>query len=60
MSEPGPRSERITRMPAGEQVPPRQERFVDTATVLQAFAGATTDDSERFREDLDKSVDQAP
>lgn len=47
-------------VPVGELVPLRRQRFVDTAAVLEAFAGAPRIDGERFRQDLDRHVDQDP
>ena len=45
-------------VPVGELIPVRRARFVPTAIVLAAFAGAPTIDAERFRADVDSVLDQ--
>lgn len=45
-------------VPVGELHPLRRRRWVDADTVAAAFRGAATIDPKRFREDLDRFVDQ--
>lgn len=47
-------------VPVGELVPVRQRRFVTAADAVALFRGAPAIDGERFRRDLDASVDQTP
>jgi prevent-host-death family protein len=47
-------------VPVGELHPVKRRRFVETAAVVAAFAGAPVLDSERFRADLDALLDQDP
>ncbi len=44
--------------PVGELVPLRRHRFVDAPAVVAAFRGAPRVDFARFREDLDRVVNQ--
>lgn len=45
--------------PVGELRPLRRDRFVDAITVVETFRSAPHVDWQRFREDLDRHVDQA-
>lgn len=44
--------------PVGELRPIARRRFVPREVVLAAFAGAAPIDGERFREDVDRLLDQ--
>jgi antitoxin (DNA-binding transcriptional repressor) of toxin-antitoxin stability system len=44
----------------GELVPLGRRRFVQTARVTEAFAGAPEVDPQRLRTDLDSVIDQDP
>ncbi|MGC5331100.1 type II toxin-antitoxin system Phd/YefM family antitoxin [Micromonospora sp. DT62] len=46
--------------PVGKLIPLRRRTFVPRAEVLAAFATAPVLDDERFRADLDSSVEQDP
>lgn len=46
--------------PVGELRPLRRRRFVDAQAVAEAFRAAPVIDPQRFRADLDASVDQDP
>jgi prevent-host-death family protein len=52
----------ITRngVPVGELVPIRRRMFVAAETAVAAFAGAPRVDRKRFRQDLDRLIDQDP
>jgi prevent-host-death family protein len=52
----------ITRsgVPVGELVPARRRRFVPAAAAVAAFAGAARVEGDRFRADLDATLDQDP
>jgi prevent-host-death family protein len=45
-------------VPVGELIPLRRRRFVASETVVAAFAHAPRIDSARFRDDLDRNLDQ--
>lgn len=45
--------------PVGELRPLARRRFVPREVVLAAFAGAAPIDAERFREDVDRVLDQS-
>ena len=47
-------------VPVGELTPVRPRQFVDTATLVTAWAGAPQIEAGRLREDLDALVDQDP
>ena len=44
--------------PVGELVPLRRHRFVDAPAAVAAFRGAPRVDFTKFREDLDRAVNQ--
>ncbi|MEW2381921.1 type II toxin-antitoxin system prevent-host-death family antitoxin [Micromonospora sp. NPDC047707] len=46
--------------PIGKLIPLRRRTFVPRAEVMAAFATAPVLDADRFREDIDSSVDQDP
>ena len=45
-------------VPVGELHPLRQRQWVDADVVLAAFRGASPIDPKRFREDVDRWIDQ--
>jgi prevent-host-death family protein len=45
-------------VPVGELIPLRRRRFVSRETVAATFAHAPSIDAARFRDDLDRHVDQ--
>lgn len=47
-------------VPVGELSPTRPRQVVDREAVLAIFAGAPPVDHARFREDLDRLIDQDP
>jgi prevent-host-death family protein len=47
-------------VPVGELTPVRRRRFVPVAEVIAGFSKLPAIDSERFREDVDRWVDQDP
>lgn len=47
-------------VPVGELIPVRQRAFVSAEAVAAAFAGASEQRFERFREDIDALLDQDP
>lgn len=47
-------------VPVGELRPLRRPHFVPTEVLIAAFKGAPRVDFKRFREDLDRFVDQDP
>jgi len=47
-------------VPVGELLPIRARQFVAADTVVAAFAGAPTIEFERFRADIDATLDQDP
>ncbi len=47
-------------VPVGELTPVRQRQFVPAEAVLAAFAGAPAIELERFRDDVDRLLDQDP
>jgi prevent-host-death family protein len=47
-------------VPVAELTPIRRRRFVPTEQLIAAFRGAPRIDFKRFREDLDRYVDQDP
>jgi antitoxin (DNA-binding transcriptional repressor) of toxin-antitoxin stability system len=47
-------------VPVGELKPLQRHRFVPRDAALEAFARAAPLDAQRFRADLDRSVDQDP
>ena len=46
-------------VPVGELIPLRRRRFVPRDTVIAAFSNAPAIDAARFREDVDRLVDQS-
>jgi antitoxin (DNA-binding transcriptional repressor) of toxin-antitoxin stability system len=46
--------------PVGELRPLRRRRLVEAAAIIEAFRGAPDIDEKRFRDDLDRVVDQDP
>lgn len=46
-------------VPVGELTPLRRRRFVPADVLLAAFAGVPAIDADRFRGDLDRSIDQS-
>lgn len=47
-------------VPVGELTPLRPRRFVSADEATAAFSGAAAIDAERFRADVDATLDQAP
>ncbi len=47
-------------VPVGELVPLKQRQFVPADDVLEAFRAAPHIDADRFRRDIDASVEQSP
>jgi antitoxin (DNA-binding transcriptional repressor) of toxin-antitoxin stability system len=47
-------------VPVGELRPVRRSRFVAADVVIGAFASAAAIDAVRFRDDVDRSIDQDP
>lgn len=47
-------------IPVGHLTPVRRPRFVPTDQLIAAFRGAPRIDAKRFREDIDRFVDQDP
>lgn len=47
-------------VPVAELTPIRRRRFVPTEAAIAAFKGAPRVDFKRFREDVDRFVDQDP
>jgi len=47
-------------VPVGELLPIRARQFVAADTVVAAFAGAPAIELERFRADIDATLDQDP
>ena len=47
-------------VPVGELTPLRRRQFVSAEAAVASFAGAPTIDGERFRTDVDASLDQRP
>ncbi|HET6549691.1 MAG TPA: hypothetical protein VFG79_14595 [Solirubrobacter sp.] len=47
-------------VPVGELTPVRRRRFVPAEELVAAFSGAPPLDAARFREDVDRFVDQDP
>lgn len=47
-------------VPVGELTPAGPGPFVDRRTVLAAFAGTPTIDTDAFRADIDAAIDQDP
>ncbi|HEX6025214.1 MAG TPA: hypothetical protein VFZ00_24695 [Solirubrobacter sp.] len=47
-------------VPVGELTPLRRRRFVPAAEFAAAFSGSAPVDAARFREDVDRFVDQDP
>ena len=45
--------------PVGQLIPLRKHRVVGVGALLEAFEGAPTIDTERFRADLEESVDDS-
>ena len=45
-------------VPVGELTPMRRRRFVSAEAVLSVLAGAPQLDPKRFREDVDRMIDQ--
>lgn len=46
--------------PVGELRPFKRRQFIPTAQLIEAFKDAPSIDYERFREDIDRYVDQDP
>ncbi len=47
-------------VPVGQLTPIRRPRFVPTEVLIAAFRGAPRVDFKKFREDIDRFVDQDP
>jgi len=47
-------------VPVGELTPMRRRRFVSAEAVLSILAGAPRLDPKRFRQDVDRVIDQDP